>query len=294
MTDAFEERVDERRAAVNRALEACLRPRGPDAGRLWEAMAYSVLGGGKRLRPVIVLLSAEACGGTADAAMPAACAVELAHTYSLIHDDLPAMDDDDLRRGRPSCHRAFDEATAILAGDGLQALAFEILTADVADLPTAARLVGCLAHAVGPSGMVLGQAADLAAEGRPGDKKGLATIHRHKTAALIEACALMGGIAAGADQGRLDALGRYGLHTGLAFQVIDDILDVAGSSETLGKTAGKDAAAGKQTYVRLFGLEAARAEAARLTEQAIRALAPLGEPGRPLAELSRRLLRRVS
>jgi len=294
MDETFDARLASLRAAVNGALERYLTPPPATPTRLWEAMAYSVLAGGKRLRPIIVLLSAEACGGEVEAAMPAACAVELAHTYSLIHDDLPAMDDDDRRRGRPTCHRAFDEATAILAGDALQTLAFEVLTRSAEDEAVAAGLVRELAGALGPRGMAIGQAADLAAEGTAADLPALQFIHRHKTAALIRACARMGGIAAGADETRLALLGRYGEKTGLAFQVIDDILDVTVSSESLGKTAGKDTAAGKVTYPSVMGLADARAEAARLTAQAIDALAPLGEAARPLGDLARRLLRRLS
>jgi geranylgeranyl diphosphate synthase type II len=314
----LDEILDEHRNRVNRALAVHLRPPEGAPGRLWDAMRYSVMAGGKRLRPTVVLLATEVCGGDVEASLPAACAVELVHTYSLIHDDLPAMDNDDLRRGRPTCHRAFDEATAILAGDALQALAFEVLAecgmrnaecgmtgADQAQVSAAvvARLVAELAAAIGPSGMVLGQAADLEAErgrrpdaGHPGAdvQQQVAFIHRHKTAALFRACARMGGLVAGADGETLAALGLYGEKIGMAFQVVDDILDAVSPSAALGKTAGKDAAAGKLTVPGVIGLEEARAEAARLTDQAVNALGRLGPSAAPLAQLARQLLDRVA
>jgi len=282
---------------VNDALERYLTPPRPVPTRLWEAMRYSVMAGGKRVRPITLMLAAEACGGSAQIALPPACAVEMVHTYSLIHDDLPAMDDDRLRRGKPTCHTVFGEAVAILAGDALHDLAFGVIAdADgrTYDDATAARLVQVLADGIGPLGVAIGQAADLDAEGADGDAEQLAFIHLHKTAALFRACAVMGGVVAGASETHLAALARYGEKTGLAFQVVDDILDVTAGGEALGKTPGKDAAAGKLTVPRVRGLEGARAEAARLTTQAVGALSPLGDRAAALAGLTRRMLERCS
>ncbi|MGB2967437.1 MAG: polyprenyl synthetase family protein, partial [Phycisphaerae bacterium] len=243
-----------RREQVTRALEEVLRCPEPALEPLYEPMRYMVLGGGKKLRPCLVLLSSEACGGSADDAMPAACAVEMVHTYSLIHDDLPAMDNDDLRHGRPSCHKAFGEATAILAGDALFTEAFGLLATRVEDAATSRRLVALLASAAGASGMVAGQVADLRAEREDlRDAHLLEEIHRRKTAALLRAACLMGAVCARAPQRREKCLGEYGEHLGLAFQVADDILDAVSETKVLGKTAGKDAAAGKLTFVSLFG-----------------------------------------
>jgi geranylgeranyl diphosphate synthase type II len=214
--------------------------------RLAEAMRYSLLGGGKRLRPVLCLLAAEACGGDWDAAMPSACALEMVHTYSLIHDDLPSMDDDDLRRGRPTCHKAFDEATAILAGDGLLTLAFETIVRHTRPPEAAAGCVRALAEGAGPSGMVAGQMADLEAEGRDDPTVGaLEAIHVRKTGALLRASLRMGGIVAGADAARLQALTSYGHAVGLAFQIVDDLLDVTGDEAKMGKRVNKDSGLGK-------------------------------------------------
>jgi geranylgeranyl diphosphate synthase type II len=294
MADDFDDLLAARRAAVERALEACLRPPADDPTRLWEAMRYSVLAGGKRVRPILVLLAAESCGGTVAAALPAACAVELAHTASIIHDDLPALDNDDLRRGRPTCHRAFDEATALLAGDGLEALAFDVLALQPASPLAIVSQVRELARAIGPSGMAVGEAVDVEQSLRRGELAVVEFVHLHKTAALWQAGARMGGMAAGADEVRLGALGLYGERLGLAFQVVDDILDVTGGADVVGKRTGKDAAAGKLTYPGAIGLEPSRAEAARLIAQAIDALLPLGERSRPLVLLAQRLLDRAS
>ena len=281
------ERVE---AALARLLAAPDEP----SRDLFEAMRYMVLGGGKRLRPVLVLLAAEACGGSAEAAMPAACAVEMVHTYSLIHDDLPAMDDDDLRRGRPSCHRQFDEATAILAGDALLTEAFGVLSREGADGETARRLAAELAAAAGAVGMVGGQMADLEAE-RAGrrDAQRLDVIHRRKTAALVTASVVMGAVAAGASEHLVRSLREFGEHLGLAFQIADDVLDASAATEDLGKTAGKDEAAGKLTFVTLYGLEAARRRARAEADRAVDALSPFGHEADALRDLARFVVERT-
>ena len=292
--DVLRERADE----VRRALDEALQPpagseTGPAAG-LYEAMRYMALGGGKKLRPALVLLSCEACGGSADAAMPAACAVEMVHIYSLIHDDLPAMDNDDLRHGRPSCHKAFGEAMAILAGDTLLTEAFTLLATGVQDAAVCRPLVRELASAAGAEGMAGGQVADLAAE-RQGlrDARLLEEIHRRKTARLIEAAVVMGAISARASERLERSLREYGTHLGLAFQVSDDILDAVGETQVLGKTAGKDAAAGKLTFVSLFGLEAARRRARDEADAAVAALAPFGPKADRLREVARFVVERT-
>jgi geranylgeranyl diphosphate synthase type II len=256
-------------------------------------MGYSLLGGGKRLRPILALMSAEACGADPELALPAACALEMVHTYSLIHDDLPSMDDDDLRRGRPTCHKAFDEATAVLAGDGLLTLAFEILARDVRPAEAAARCVLALAEGAGPSGMVGGQMADLQAEDRlDANLAELEAIHRRKTGALLRASLKMGAIVAGAEPAILQALDVYGDAVGLAFQIVDDLLDVQGDEAKLGKRVNKDQGLGKWTYPGLLGLEGSRRHARELAEKAVKALAPLGHRGARLRALALDLLER--
>ena len=261
--------------------------------RLAEAMRYSVMAGGKRLRPVFCLLAAEACGAERAAAMPAACAVEIVHTYSLIHDDLPAMDDDDLRRGRPTCHKAFDEATAILAGDGLLTFAFELIGREVRPTSAALACVVALAEAAGPSGMVGGQMADLEAEGRvDGTLQALEAIHLRKTGALLRASLGMGAIIAGAPEPWRVALDVYGRAVGLAFQIVDDLLDVHGDEVKLGKRVNKDSGLGKWTYPAFLGVDGSRALAKQLADEAVEALAPLGPRGERLRSLALDLLER--
>ena len=261
-------------------------------------MRYSVLGGGKRLRPVLCLMAAEACDGDPQAAMGAACALELVHTYSLIHDDLPAMDDDDLRRGRATCHKAFDEATAILAGDGLLTLAFELIAREGVPPVAALQCVRILAEAAGPAGMVGGQMADLLAEkqaldqGNEGSLAELEAIHRRKTGALLRAPLKMGAVIAGALPSHQEALDRYGRAVGLAFQIIDDLLDVQGDETKLGKRVGKDTGLGKWTYPRFLGIEGSRRRAQQLADEAVTAIAPLGARGFRLRELALALLER--
>jgi len=285
-------------ARVDAALETLFTPPREDLQRLYQAMRYSVVNGGKRVRPLLAYAACEALGGDPARADGAACAVELIHAYSLVHDDLPAMDDDDLRRGQPTTHIAFDEACAILAGDGLQALAFEVLAEarlNPQDAETRLAMVAALARAAGSAGMVGGQAIDLEAVGRKIDQAALETMHRHKTGALIEASVHLGALASGqADAERLEALARYAGAIGLAFQVQDDILDVESDTATLGKTQGKDQAHDKPTYPALLGLEAAKAYALALRDQALAALEGFGEGAEPLRELARYIVERRS
>jgi len=239
---------------------------------LHRAMRYSALGGGKRIRPVLVYAAGQALGLEIERLDPLAMAIELIHAYSLIHDDLPAMDDDDLRRGRPTCHRAFDEATAILAGDALQALAFELLAGSLPASRSGMAAIHEIAHACGSTGMAGGQALDLAAVGRQLDESGLKEMHLLKTGALIRACITTPCLLADVDQQTLAHLARYGECVGLAFQVHDDILDVTGNSELTGKNTLADEALGKPTFVSLLGLQESRRQARELRDQALIAL----------------------
>ncbi|SDO91415.1 (2E,6E)-farnesyl diphosphate synthase [Pseudomonas jinjuensis] len=285
-------------ARVDAALESLFIPPREELARIYQAMRYSVVNGGKRVRPLLAYAACEALGGDIARADGAACAVELIHAYSLVHDDLPAMDDDDLRRGQPTTHIAFDEACAILAGDGLQALAFEVLAdnkLNPQDAQTRLDMVLCLSRAAGSAGMVGGQAIDLEAVGRRIDQAALETMHRHKTGALIEASVRLGALASGqAGAASLDALARYAQAIGLAFQVQDDILDVESDTATLGKTQGKDQAHDKPTYPALLGLDAAKAYAVDLCEQALAALQGFGERAELLRELARYIVERRS
>lgn len=267
---------------------------GPDETplRLLEAMRYSLEAGGKRLRPALVLWSCELCGGSQESALPGAMAVECIHTFSLIHDDLPALDNDDLRRGRPSSHKAFGEAAAILAGDALLALAFEILATDIEDAETAVASIRELAEATGWRGLIGGEAADLAGEEASPSAELVERIHAGKTARLIEASCRLGAIAAKADSRQVDALVRYGRHLGLAFQAADDLLDETATQEVMGKPVRRDGVAGKQTYTRAVGVEASRRLASQLTEQAIVALAPFGDKADRLIALGRYVVAR--
>nr|WP_240980417.1 farnesyl diphosphate synthase [Ramlibacter agri] len=263
----------ERLAQVERALSAWVPLQAP-AG-LGEAMRYAVLDGGKRLRPLLVLAACEAVGGHAEAALRAACSVELIHAYSLVHDDMPCMDNDVLRRGKPTVHVKFGEATALLAGDALQALAFELLAPEQSTIPDTvqARLCRLLAQSAGQAGMAGGQAIDLASVGRSLTEDELRHMHRLKTGALLQASVMMGAATGDAAPAAAQGLAGYGRALGLAFQVVDDILDVTADSATLGKTAGKDAAQDKPTYVSLLGLDRARAHAQELLHEARTALA---------------------
>ncbi len=261
-------------------------------------MRYAVLGGGKRLRPVLVYATGTALAAPLETLDAAAAAVEIIHAYSLVHDDLPAMDDDSLRRGQPTCHVAFGEAMAILAGDALQALAFEVLAADSAlkaDSSTHVEILQILATACGSYGMAGGQALDLAAVGQRLTPDELERMHVHKTGALIRASVRLGALAAGCrDKAMLAALDHYGHCIGLAFQIRDDIIDVEGDSATLGKTAGKDAANGKPTYPAILGMQASRAKLAELTDAAVAALQPHGACMTELIALARYVAERES
>ncbi len=295
----FQAWVAQRLDAVEQALTAWV-PAAAPAG-LGEAMRYAVLDGGKRLRPLLVLASAEASrpcgvGRPGEAALRAACAVELIHAYSLVHDDMPCMDNDVLRRGKPTVHVQFGEAQALLAGDALQALAFELLLPEDGSLGVvqSARLCRLLAVAAGHQGMAGGQAIDLAGVGRALTQPQLEDMHRRKTGALLLASVQMGAVAGGVPEAAQPALADYGRALGLAFQVVDDILDVTADSASLGKTAGKDAAADKPTFVSLLGLPAAQAYADDLLGQAHAALERTGLPGlEPLHALADRVVRRT-
>jgi geranylgeranyl pyrophosphate synthase len=295
---AFLARVASCQARIESVLECALALPDPGTARLREAMRYSVLGAGKRLRPTLVYLTGESFGAPLARLDAPAAAVELVHVYSLVHDDLPAMDDDDLRRGRPTCHRAYDEATAILVGDALQALAFAVLANEPMEGATAERrlaMLRVLARATGTGGMAGGQAVDLAAVGHTLTVAAIEDMHRRKTGALIEGSVLLGALAAGVAGGdELAALGRFGAEIGLAFQIQDDILDVEGDPALLGKSTGADAAHGKPTYPSTAGLAASRRRAAELRDAAIQALAPFGARAAALAELANYVVERAS
>lgn len=296
MTQDFNEFTQSCRNRVDAALEGYLTPQSQDYTNLHSAMRYSLLNGGKRVRPILAYAAARAITPNVSMDMidPVACALECLHSYSLVHDDLPAMDNDDLRRGKPTCHIAFDEATAILAGDGLQALAFEALGKADLPAPTKVELVVRLALASGAQGMVLGQAIDLAAVDQKLDLTQLETMHRYKTGALIRASVAMGALAAGASQQQLDALDRYSAAIGLAFQIQDDILDVTVDTATLGKQQGADIARNKPTYVSLLGLESARIKATELHQQALQALQNFGANALHLRQMADYIIQRVS
>ena len=280
-------------AEVDAAMDSFLPKAKERPATIHAAMRYSVFAGGKRLRPVLCLAAAEACGGEISNALAPACAVELMHTYSLVHDDLPAMDDDDLRRGRPTCHKVYGEGMAVLCGDALLTEAFIVL----AKAPTTKRygtreLIAELAETGGSRKLIGGQVMDLEGEGKKLTKRDLVRIHEAKTAALLTTSLRLGGMSANATPAKLDALTKFGYALGLAFQVIDDILDVTQSTEVLGKTAGKDQAVEKSTYPAILGLEASRKEAAKLTKAAMEALKPFGKKAVRLEEIAAHLLKR--
>jgi farnesyl diphosphate synthase len=286
----FIDRLQRYQKRVELALDARLPPARRTPARLHEAMRYVTLDGGKRVRASLVYASGEAVGAEDSALDTPACAVELIHAYSLVHDDLPSMDDDALRRGKPTCHIAFDEATALLAGDALQSLAFEILAEDRALTVSAerrAQMITLLAQAAGSIGMAGGQAIDLASAGKAVTIEQLEEMYARKTGSLIRASVLLGAYAqAGFGAGIQQALEEYSRAVGLAFQITDDILDVEGNAETLGKNPGVDMARSKPTYPQLLGLSEAKVRAKRLHTQALESLAPLGDNGRTLAELA--------
>ena len=284
-------------ARAVRVLDQRLPAADLHPGALHQAMRYAVLGGGKRIRPVLVYLSGAAAGAAPETLDGPACAVEFIHAYSLIHDDLPAMDNDDLRHGQPTCHKAFGEALAILAGDALQALAFQVLCQDeamVADSALRLRMLGVLAQAAGSRGMAGGQAIDLAAVGQELSLAELENMHIHKTGALIRASVLLGALSQpAAEPAVLERLDRYAKCIGLAFQIRDDILDVIGDTATLGKTTGADRALDKPTYPALLGLEGAREHARVLHEEALASLQPLGLEAEPLRWLASYIVERT-
>ncbi len=269
------------------ALDRSLPPAATAPARLHEAMRYASLGGGKRVRPLLCHGAGEIFGAPPEQVDVAACAVELIHAYSLVHDDMPCMDDDVLRRGKPTCHVEYDEATALLVGDALQTLAFQLLAErPIAEPSRQLAMVALLAHASGSRGMAGGQAIDLAATGKTLSVADLEFMHIHKTGALIRAAVLLGAHVGGADSSQLEKLGQFANRAGLLFQVVDDILDAEASTATLGKTAGKDAAQNKSTYVNLLGLASAKAMAAELRAEASAALDAFGAQAQRLRQLT--------
>jgi len=285
------------RVEVERSLETALPSEEAWPATLHRAVRYSLFAGGKRIRPLLVLAAGRAVGGATEDLLPLACAVEMIHTYSLVHDDLPAMDDDDLRRGKPTCHKVFGEAIAILVGDALLTRAFHLLSevpagSDLRVLRRRLSATAVLGEAAGTTGLIGGQVGDLESTGRAVAKGDLERIHRAKTGALIRACVVGGGLAGGASEEQVAALRRYGSAIGLAFQVVDDVLDATEGPDRLGKTPGKDRSADKATYVREHGLEGARAIARGLLEEALGTIAPLGPGGATLAGIARRIVER--
>jgi len=284
---------EEDRKTIEAGLERLLPPADTPPVSIHQAMRYSVFAGGKRLRPILCLAAARAFAAPHEAIVPVACALEFIHTYSLIHDDLPALDNDDLRRGKPTCHKQFGEPIAILAGDALLTLAFQTLAGAPISAERRVRVIREVAAAAGTvDGMVGGQVADLEAEGRPVEQASLEYIHRAKTAALIRAAVLAGALAAGADEQDVGRLGRFGGQIGWAFQIVDDILDVEQSTALLGKTAGKDQSQKKATYPALYGLEKSHELAERLCRQAIEELAAYGDRAAQLRALAEFLVLR--
>ncbi|MGI6284652.1 polyprenyl synthetase family protein [Neomoorella humiferrea] len=283
-----------RRELIQKALESCLPPPESYPPAVHQAMHYSLFAGGKRLRPLLVLAAGEAVGSPPEPLLPAACAVELIHTYSLIHDDLPAMDNDDFRRGRPTCHKVFGEAVALLAGDALLTHAFAVLSQVPEGVPTEKVLqaIGELACAAGSQGMIGGQVVDMEAEGRQVTLETVNYIHTHKTGSLIRACLRMGGILGGADEEQLDTLTRYGENLGLAFQITDDILDIEGDFANMGKKGGVDMARGKATYPACLGLAQAKEIAGQLCKEAQELARSLGTKAEPLIYLAGYVLNR--
>ncbi|MBD1936726.1 geranylgeranyl diphosphate synthase CrtE [Microcoleus sp. FACHB-68] len=276
-----------RQVQVEAALDRAIPLTYPE--KIYEAMRYSLLAGGKRLRPILCLATCELAGGTMEMAMPTACALEMIHTMSLIHDDLPAMDNDDYRRGKLTNHKVYGEDIAILAGDGLLAYAFEFVAAQTQGVPAerVLQVIAKLGNAVGAAGLVGGQVVDLESEGKPDiSLETLNFIHTHKTGALLEACVVCGAILAGSPAEDLQRLSRYAQNIGLAFQIVDDILDITATQEALGKTAGKDLQAQKATYPSLWGLEESERQARQLVEAAKAELASFGPKAQPLQAIA--------
>jgi geranylgeranyl diphosphate synthase, type II len=292
----LENTLEQGQALTDAALDRLIPKESEEPVSIHKAMRHSVFAGGKRLRPILVIAAAGVAGARPADVMPSACAVELIHTYSLIHDDLPAMDNSPTRRGRPTCHVVYGEAMAVLAGDALHALAFELLVAN-AERPGCGpervlRAIGEVTVGIGTAGMVGGQVFDLLAVGGPLDEASVRRIHRLKTGSLIRACLRVGAILGGADPGTLASLDQYGEHVGLAFQIVDDILDVVGEQEKLGKEPGSDATLAKVTFPSVFGLDRSRAIAEDATRRAVDALAPIGAGADRLRALAEFLLDR--
>jgi len=298
MPFSLEAYLEQKRRLVDKALHQVFKNPGDCPATLWNSMKYSVFAGGKRLRPILCLASADAVGLPPAAALRIACALELIHTYSLIHDDLPSLDDDDYRRGRKTNHKVFGEAMAILAGDGLQTLAFEWVSRSSAypakylkNLPAALHE---LAHQAGYPGMVGGQVDDVLSEKQKPNLRKVLSIHRRKTGALLLASVKLPALLAGASRPKLTAISEYGSSAGLAFQIVDDILNETGDSKKLGKKAGSDRARGKMTYPAAIGLEKSKREVERLTRKAVGALKPFGTQAGPLVELVQYMARRTT
>ena len=285
--------LKERQKLCETALDNAIPMRYPD--KIYESMRYSLLAGGKRLRPILCLATCEMTGGTIEMAMPTACALEMIHTMSLIHDDLPAMDNDDYRRGKLTNHKVYGEDIAILAGDGLLAFAFEHVAISTQNVPTerVLQVIARLGRALGAAGLVGGQVVDLESEGKSDiSLETLNFIHNHKTAALLEACVACGGVLTGVSSEDLQRLSRYAQNIGLAFQIVDDILDITATQEQLGKTAGKDQKANKVTYPKLWGLEESRTKAQQLIEAACVELDSFGDKAKPLIAIAQYIINR--
>jgi len=283
-----EKYLTELKCAVDESLDRLLPAENEEPPTMHRAMRYSVFAGGKRVRPILIVAAGETLGGARDTLLHLGAAVEMMHTYSLIHDDLPALDNDDLRRGRPTCHKVFGDAIAILAGDALMTRSYQVLS-ELPNVPDATRLAILkeIAYATGTvEGMIGGQVVDLESEGKPISASVLEYIHRSKTGALLTACTRCAALAAGANAAQLNALTEFGRKIGLAFQVIDDILDLTTSSDKLGKTAGKDQKVKKATYPALYGIEASRCKAQELIHDAVEAVRDLGSRAEPLRELA--------
>ncbi len=289
--------LKEKIAIVDAALEKYLPKEEERPCSIHKAMRYSIFAGGKRVRPLLMLAACEAVGGEIENALPAACAMEMIHTYSLIHDDLPAMDDDDFRRGRPTNHKVFGEALAILAGDGLLTEAFRLISdprfATSVNPASKLAVIHEMATCAGSFGMVGGQVVDMESEGKPDiDLPTVQYIHTHKTGALIKASVVAGALLGGADEKQLAAIRRYGEASGLAFQIADDILDIEGTTEEIGKDAGSDEARGKATYPAVMGIATAKQEAKAMMDEAMTALSVFGESAEPLREIARYIVER--
>jgi len=296
-TETITHYLARRAEEVNEWLDRLVPSESTPPELLHRAMRYSLLAGGKRLRPALVLAAGESFGADTDDLMPAACAIEMIHTYSLIHDDLPAMDNDDLRRGRPTCHKAFGEAVAILAGDALLTQAFRVLAADspARNAERQLRVIREVATAAGTvEALIGGQMADIESEGKKVDDSALEYIHRSKTGAMISASVVVGGTVAGASENEVERLREYGQRIGLAFQIADDILDVTSTSEQLGKTPGKDQAANKATYPAIHGIAGSEARARELVAEAVEIVSTLGLKTRTLEEIARFIIARTS